>query len=113
MTLVDRILSLVTLLSLFIVTPTLGKAIVIWWGKERLKSTLSQQLAIALSTMMTIVLLTSVYGVPWKIYPKSVVWFGWINRDLPIAGDVGIEGEVEVSGKVDIGNEPLSVQIEK
>jgi hypothetical protein len=55
MTLVDRILSLVTLLSLFIVTPTLGKAIVIWWGKERLKFTLSQQLAIALSTMMTIV----------------------------------------------------------
>jgi hypothetical protein len=68
---------------------------------------LSQPAALVLSTAVSVVILSSIYGVVFNMHPRSVVWHRWINASIPIVGDV------EVSGSVDVGNEPLKVEIER
>jgi hypothetical protein len=55
--------------------------------------------------MIALAALILVYGALWKLSPKSVAWYTWIER-VPISGDV------EVTGSVDV-QEPLKVQIEQ
>ena len=54
MDLVERISSLVTLLSLFVVAPALGRALLLWWDERTQRSLPSQHIALALSMMIGI-----------------------------------------------------------
>jgi hypothetical protein len=69
MDLVERISSLVTLLSLFIVGPALGKALLLWWDERTQRSLPSQHIALTVSTMIAFTALIAVYGVIWKANP--------------------------------------------
>jgi hypothetical protein len=107
MQLIDRVTSLATLLSIFMITPILGRALSFWWTERRPRSALSTQIAPVFGTAVAILVLASVYGVLWKINPRSIAWYDWISRDIPIAG--------EVSGNVSaaIEDQPIKVEIER
>jgi CBS domain containing-hemolysin-like protein len=75
----DNALSLITLLSLFLVGPALGRALVAsfynwqnWWLPF-------QHLAIGLCTLIAVAGMVLLYGALWKLSPKSVAWYGWIH----------------------------------
>ena len=73
MDLVERISSLVTLLSLFIVGPALGKALLLWWDERTQRSLPSQHIALTVSTIIAFTALIAVYGVIWKRGGKSKI----------------------------------------
>jgi hypothetical protein len=122
-TLFDRILSLTTLLSIFILGPPLGRAMWLWWDQKPDRSPAAQHIALSISTMTVITRLLIVYGGLWKLNPRMVAWYAWIDRSLPISGDVEVSsGTVEVSGTAEvssgtvdatISNEPLDVRISR
>jgi hypothetical protein len=121
----DRIFSLVTLLSLFMLPQLVARVAVVWWSDRHKLTVVSQYFALVLGTLLAIVVLASVYGLLYSVSPKSVAWYAWINRELPISGDVDVGNEVnvrgsvdvdntvEVSGKVDVNNEPIKVEIQR
>ena len=94
--LVEHIFSLVSLGSLFILGPALGRALLFWWDKRRERSLPSQHIALAACMMVALTGLIVVYGIIWKANPKMVAWYSWIYS-MPINGDVN----AEVSGHVD------------
>ena len=94
--LVEHILSIVTLLSLFILGPALGRALLLWWDARRARALPSQHIALAACTMVALTGLVILYGVIWKANPKMVAWYSWINS-IPIEGSVS----ADVSGYVD------------
>lgn len=96
MKLAEHIVSIVTLLSLFILGPGLGRALLIWWDTRREKSLASQHIALAACTMVALTGLIILYGVIWKINPRMITWYSWINS-IPIEGSVS----ADVSGYVD------------
>ena len=57
--------------------------------------------------MGAIAVLIGVYGLVWKISPKSVVWYDWL-ASVPIDGSVTIPEGVSV----DISHEPVRVTVE-
>jgi hypothetical protein len=89
MDLVERISSLVTLLSLFIVAPALGRAVLLWWDERTQRSLPSQHIALTVSTMIALTALIAVYGVVWKANPRLIAWYAWISPEIPIEGNVG------------------------
>jgi|RhiMethySRZTD1v2_1073278.scaffolds.fasta_scaffold2453652_1 hypothetical protein len=106
MNLFHRIVSLLTFASLFVLAPAIGRALLLWWDKQRNRSLPSQHIALAISTMVALTGLFAIYGVIWKANPKLVAWYDWMSRDIPIAGDVSVSGSVSA----DV-NEPLKVEI--
>jgi hypothetical protein len=74
---------LITLLSLFLVGPALGRALVAsfynwqnWWLPF-------QHLAIGLCTLIAVAGMVLLYGALWKLSPKSVAWTaGFPLREL-------------------------------
>jgi hypothetical protein len=128
MNLFAHISSLLTLLSLFILGPALGRALLLWWDKRRERTLPSQQIALGLSTMIAVAVLLVFYGLLWKANPRLVAWYSWINTEIPISGDVEVSGgnvdvtgnvevtgSVNVSGSVDanVTNEPLRVEVDR
>ena len=103
----DRISSLVTLVSLFVLGPAIGRVLLLWWDKRRQRSLPAQHIALALSTMIAMTALIGTYGIIWKANPKLITWYGWVNQQIPIVGDVEVSGSVSA----DISNEPLKVEI--
>jgi hypothetical protein len=122
MNLFAHISSLITLVSLFILGPALGRALLLWWDKHRERSLPSQHIALGFSTMIVVAALLVFYGVVWKTNPRLVAWYSWINTEIPTSGDVevsrgsvDVSGNVEVSGSVDanVTNEPLRVEVDR
>jgi hypothetical protein len=96
MDLVERISSLVTLLSLFIVAPALGRALLLWWDERTQRSLPSQHIALSMSTMIALTALIAVYGVVWKANPRLIAWYAWIRPEIPIEGSVDIQEPLKV-----------------
>ena len=96
MRLVEHIFSIITLLSLFILGPAFGRALLYWWNARREKPLPSQHIALAACMMVALTGLIILYGVIWKANPRMVAWFSWINS-IPIEGSFS----AEVSGYVD------------
>jgi hypothetical protein len=122
MKLFAHISSLLTLLSLFILGPALGRALLLWWDGQRKRTLPSQHMALGISTMITMAALLIFYGTVWKANPRLVAWYSWIDTELPISGDVEVTGgSVEVTGSVDVSgsvdanvtNEPLKVEVDR
>ena len=128
MRLIEHIFSLITLLSLFILGPALGRALLLWWDKRRERTLPSQHIALGFSTMIVVAALLVFYGVVWKTNPRLVAWYSWIDTEIPISGDVEVSsgsvdvsesvevrGSVDVSGSVDanVTNEPLRVEVDR
>jgi acid phosphatase len=105
MNLIYRITTLVSLLSLFVIGPALGRALLLWWNKQQARPLPSQHLALAFSTMVSLSVLVGIYGLIWKANPRLVAWYGWLDGKIPISGNV------EVSRGVEVTNEPLQVEV--
>jgi len=91
----DNALTLITLVSLFLLGPALGRALVAclpgwqdWWLPF-------QHLAVGICTMIVVTGMIFAYGALWKLSPKSVAWYGWAQQ-VPVAGSVNVTGPVEV-----------------
>jgi low temperature requirement protein LtrA len=96
MDLIERISSLMTLLSLFIVAPALGRALLLWWDERTQRSLPSQHVALTVSTMIVLTALIVVYGVVWKANPRLIAWYAWISAEIPIEGSVDIQEPLKV-----------------
>jgi hypothetical protein len=91
----DNALTLITLLSLFLLGPALGRAMIAcfsgwqdWWLPI-------QHLAIGICTMIAVTGMVFAYGALWKLSPKSVSWYTWIQQ-VPVAGNVNVTGPVDL-----------------
>jgi hypothetical protein len=93
--LLERIVSLLSLLSLFILGPALGRALLLWWDKRRDRSLPAQHIALGISTMLVLAIFIMIYGAVWKANPRLVAWYTWIDTEIPIV----------------VTNEPLEVGI--
>jgi len=98
MRMLDHFTSLVTLISLVVLGPALGRVIL-----RSPKGPFAQ----AVGTMVAISLLLAIYGVVWSVRPRSVAWYSWL-RDIPVNGTVDVSGSIAT----DV-SEPLRVQIER
>jgi predicted permease len=67
----DRATSLISLLSLFVLGPALGRALIMRWDRRLTWSQSMQRVALGLSTMVVLAAMIAVYGVMWKIHPKD------------------------------------------
>jgi acid phosphatase len=105
MNLVYHITTLVSLLSLFVIGPALGRALLLWWNKQQARTLPPQHLALAFSTMVTLSVLVGLYGLIWKANPRLVAWYGWLDGEIPIIGNVEVPTGVEVT------NAPLQVEV--
>ena len=91
----DNALSLITLLSLFLLGPALGRAMIAcfsgwqdWWLPI-------QHLAIGICTMIAVTGMVFAYGALWKLSPKSVAWYTWIQQ-VPVTGNMNVTGPVDL-----------------
>jgi hypothetical protein len=102
MEIIEHTFSIASLLSLFILGPAFGRALLLWWDKRRERSLPSQHIALAICTMIALTGLIMIYGVIWQANDQMVAWYSWINS-MPINGDVNAEvsGSVDVSGSVE------------
>ena len=94
----DHFTSLVTLISLFVLGPAIGRTLLRWWQETRQSSgssAISSDIASALSTMIAVSLLIGLYGLIWANRPRSIEWYAWLTR-LPIVGDVTVDGSISV-----------------
>jgi hypothetical protein len=94
----DHFTSLVTLISLIVLGPPLGKVIL-----PNPKGPFVQ----AVGTLVAISVLLALYGIVWSVRPRSIAWYTWL-RDIPVNGSVDVSGSVAT----DV-SEPLRVQIER
>jgi hypothetical protein len=99
--------SLLTLISLFILGPAFGRAILLTIDKRQTWPQSKQHVALGLCMMAALAVLIGIYGVVWKISPRSVVWYTWLSS-VPIDGSVSIPEGVSV----DISHEPVRVTVE-
>jgi len=98
MRMLDHLTSLMTLVSLIVLGPPLGRTIL-----RDPKSPLVQ----AIGTMIAVTILLAVYGMIWSIRPTSVRWYTWLSY-VPVSGDIGVTGSIAT----DV-SEPLRVQIDR
>jgi uncharacterized membrane protein YbhN (UPF0104 family) len=91
----DNALSLITLLSLFLLGPALGRALVARFDGWQNWSLPSQHVAVGICTMIAVTGMVLVYGALWKLSPKSVAWYTWI-QEVPVAGSVNLTGPVDI-----------------
>jgi hypothetical protein len=94
----DHFISLVTLISLVILGPALGKATF-----RNPKGPIVR----AVSTMLGVTFLLAVYGLIWTVRPRSIAWYTWL-ANMPVNGSVDVSGSIAT----DV-SEPLRVQIER
>ena len=93
----DNFTSLVTLISLIVLGPPLGRAVF-----RNPKGPLTQ----AIGTMVGISILPGVYGAVWSVKHRSIAWYAWLGQ-IPISGNVEVSGDISA----DV-SEPLRVQVE-
>ena len=98
--------SIITLLSLFYLGPAFGRAILMRLDRRQNWSQSAQHVALGLATMVALTGMIAVYGAIWKVSPKSVAWYSWID-EVPITGSVDIS-----SGTVEV-QEPLRVRVDQ
>jgi hypothetical protein len=91
----DNALSLITLLSLFLLGPALGRALVARFDGWQNWSLPGQHVAVGICTMIAVTGMVLVYGALWKLSPKSVAWYTWI-QEVPVAGSVNLTGPVDI-----------------
>jgi hypothetical protein len=87
--------TLITLLSLFILGPALGRALFTRINGSQDWSVPCQHVAVGLFTMIVMVGMILVYGALRKLSPKSVAWYTWVE-EVPVRGSVGVTGPVDV-----------------
>jgi len=85
----DNALTLITLLSLFLLGPAIGRALVARFDNWQHWSLPIQHLAVGICTMIAVTGMVLVYGALWKLSPKSVAWYSWI-QEVPVAGNVNV-----------------------
>ena len=91
MSILDNALTLITLLSLFLLGPALGRALVACFPGWQDWSLPIQHLVVGICTMIAVTCMVVAYGALWKVSPKSVAWYGWIQEG-PVAGNVNVTG---------------------
>ena len=91
----DNALTLITLVSLFVLGPALGRALVACFENWQGWSLPIQHLAVGICTMIAVTAMVLAYGALWKLSPKSVAWYSWI-QEVPVAGNVNVTGPIEV-----------------
>lgn len=91
----DNAFTLITLLSLFLLGPAVGRAIVASFRYWQHWSLPMQHLAVGLCTMIAVAGMVLAYGALWKVRPTSVAWYGWI-QEVPVGGNVSVTGPVEI-----------------
>jgi len=87
MRILEHAFSIVSLLSLLLLGPALGRALLLWWDKRRERSLPSQYIALATCTMIALTGLIMVYGVVWQANHRMVAWYSWIDA-IPVNADV-------------------------
>ena len=92
MSIFDNALTLITLVSLFLLGPLLGRAMVACLHGWQDWSLPIQHLAVGICTMIAVTGMVFAYGALWKLSPKSVAWYTWIQQ-VPVAGSVNITGD--------------------
>ena len=98
-------LTLITLLSLFVLGPAIGRALLMRVDRRQRWSQSVQHIALGVSTMIALTGMILIYGALWKLSPKSVAWYDWIE-EVPVTGNVDVTGTVEVQ-------EPLRVTVDR
>jgi hypothetical protein len=104
MKLVEHAFSLASLLSLFILGPAFGRALLLWWDKKRERSLPSQHIALALCTTLAATALIVVYGLVWENNHRMVAWYSWLGSipvDASVDADVHGSVDADVRGSVD------------
>ena len=91
----DNALTLITLVSLFLLGPALGRALVSCFESWQNWPLPIQHLAVGICTMIAVTAMVLTYGALWKLSPKSVAWYSWI-QEVPVAGRVNVNGPVDV-----------------
>jgi len=76
MRMVDHLVSLATLISLFVIGPALGRAI---WARFKFDGHFSRSVCV----MAAISLLLVIYGLLWVARPGTVAWYGWLT-EIPV-----------------------------
>jgi hypothetical protein len=94
MSFLDNAFTLITLASLFLLGPALGRALVSCFNWQNWSLPI-QHLAVGICTMIAVVGMVFAYGALWKLSPKSVAWYGWV-QEVPVIGNVSVTGPVEV-----------------
>jgi uncharacterized iron-regulated membrane protein len=84
MRLLRDISSYVNLLSLFIMGPAIGRALLLWWDRDKKRSLPVQHIALAVSTMIALTFMLMVYGVIYYANHELVTWYTWIFTGIPI-----------------------------
>jgi hypothetical protein len=95
MSFLDDALTLITLASLFLLGPALGRALITCFDSWQSWSQPIQHLAVGICTMIAVTGMILAYGVLWKLSPTSVAWYGWI-QEVPVAGNVNVTRPVDV-----------------
>jgi hypothetical protein len=93
MAMLDNALTLITLLSLFLLGPALGRALVTCLDGWQDWSLPMQHLAVGICTMIAVTAMVVAYGGLWKLSPKSVAWYSWI-QEVPVTGNVNVTGDL-------------------
>lgn len=107
MSILDNALSLITLLSLFLLGPALGRALVACVPGWQEWSLPIQHLAVGICTMIAVTGMILAYGGLWKLSPKSVAWCDWI-QEVPVAGNVSVTGDARRPPAPESENRPLT-----
>src|SRR5277367_1309232 len=94
MSIFDNGLTLITLVSLFLLGPALGRAMVACLHGWQDWSLPIQHLAVGICTMIAVTGMVFAYGALWKLSPKSVAWYTWIE-EVPVTGAVEVTGAVQ------------------
>ena len=92
MSILDNALSLITLLSLFLLGPALGRALVACVPGWQDWSLAIQHLVVGICTMIVVTGMVLAYGELWKFSPRSVAWYDWI-QEVPVTGIVNVTGD--------------------
>jgi hypothetical protein len=110
MEIIEKISSFLTLLSLPILAPALGRAFFDLYARRRHLPAEPTLLASRVTLMISLTALLTIYGILWNADERMVAWFKWADGDVPVEAnaDVGtvvvnVDGKVdaEVSGHVD------------
>jgi hypothetical protein len=94
MSFIDNALTLMTLASLFILGPAIGRAVVscFEWPNWSLPI---QHLIVGICTMFAVSGMIMAYGFLWERSPMTVAWYSWI-QEVPTVGKARLTAPVEV-----------------
>jgi hypothetical protein len=95
MNFLDNALTLITLASLFVLGPALGRALVACFDSWQNWSLPIQHLAVGICMMAAVSGMILAYGFLWERSPKSVGWYSWI-QEVPVVGSVNVTRPIEV-----------------